>query len=545
MKILVAAMLLVCVCPGVHAKEKAADVPKTAAELSVDHGYVRVSMPQWELAGDFSLRARDKKRKDFIPPLKERIGTRSYGGWIPAGDYDVLDSVAVDGSKYLAVTVKPGEITDLGVLLRVPLGGYEYMLVPMRDSESEEEGKTLLATLASVVKSPNVNYWNPTELPRAARFSDASSGLDLIADLIQAYDRKVNKPPLAKQLRGAKSVGELMTLAKSAMPPRVEESAIDASSNLYYGADLGQMRVRHPDGTWGSLDTGVLTEISAVEVSGQQIIAGTLRGQLLSSTDGGQSWRVARALDAHEAILDIDRAGSRWLVLAAPFVDTPAPTGYVASVPGTPRVWTLKDSLHVYSGTLDDFTDLALLKDIPMAPSWYAHWRGASESSVGHVVGGAYLLNTAAGLQKLDVATLAWSMAAKPDHRVDSFRISRDGKLLTAKRLQGAFSKVSVSEDMGGTWKPYSRPPYVVYDVVLDTPDSGIATRWNTNAFGVQLEVYAYDAKVKDWRKSYDAPQGCVQMLRDEHFDQRFCLTNGGSILSRRDNEWVVEFALE
>jgi hypothetical protein len=33
--------------------------------------------------------------------------------------------------------------------------------------------------------------------------------------------------------------------------------------------------------------------------------------------------------------------------------------------------------------------------------------------------------------------------------------------------------------------------------------------------------------------------------LRIVDFDQRFCLTTGGSILSRRDGEWVAEFALE
>jgi hypothetical protein len=120
-----------------------------------------------------------------------------------------------------------------------------------------------------------------------------------------------------------------------------------------------------------------------------------------------------------------------------------------------------------------------------------------------------------------------------------------DGTLITAMRIQGAFSKLSVSKDGGATWLAYSRPAYAIYDAVLETAEAGSASRWNSHTFTATLELYSYDATLKDWRKTAEAPAGCIQMLRDESYRQRFCLTSGGSILDRKDDKWVVEFAVE
>jgi hypothetical protein len=335
------------------------------------------------------------------------------------------------------------------------------------------------------------------------------------------------------------------------MAPRGDEAGVDRDGNLYYGADLGQIRVRRPDGTWNSLDTGSLTEITAVEAAGARLVAGDLRGVLRVSDDGGSSWTKAHGLIGNQAILDIDRVDSRWLVIAADFIDAPPPLGFVAAAPGTPRGWTLGARLYVYSGSRDDFTDLAPIREVALqqpgfsvAAVGFTRIRGLTETYAGHAAGGFYFLSTLKSLLRLDLATLQWS-EHDAGHRVDSIRISRDGKLITAKRLQGAFSKVSVSSDYGVTWIPYSRPPYVLYDVALETADSGESTRWNAGMFSAAIEFYAYDPKLKDWRKSFGTPEGCVQLLRDAEYQQRYCLTNGGSILARQGDTWVAEFALE
>lgn len=542
MKRLFACLAIACLASSAIAAKKA---EPTAAERAATHGYLRVTMPQWEFASEFRVTSLQGKKQTFVPELKERRGLDCWGGWIAAGEYQITGILGADGKPYAPIVVRAGELTDLGVLLRVPLGGYEYMIVPSSDAHSDADTEALRVTLAPLMKSADAIRWRPAQLPQPARFTEKSAGLGLIGDLLIAHDRKVNRPPLAKTLRETRDRDAFLALAKSTMPPREEEAGVDAAGNLYYGADLGQIRVRDTAGNWSSLDTGTLLEITAVEPSGNRLVAGNIRGQMLASDDRGQTWTVVRALDPSLAILDIDRAGSRWLVLAAPFVDVPPPLGFVAAQPGTPRAWTMRDKLLVFSGTQDDLADLAPIREAAMAPLWGAHWRGAAESVVGHVVNGIYLVNTVPGIQRLDLATMTWSLATSPGHRVDTIRLSTDGRIMTVKRQQGAFSKISTSTDLGDTWTPQSRPPYIIYDAAFETAGSGMATRWNMNAFSVSLEFYEYDPKVKDWRKAYESPPGCVQMLRDANFVQRFCLTSGGSVLAYRDGTWTAEFALE
>jgi hypothetical protein len=540
--------LLVLFSASVFAKK---EPPRTPEQLSADHGYVRVSLPQWEFASEFALLDLKSKKEAVQPRLQDRSGARSFAGWLPAGEYRVVGMEASPGAVYPPIVVRAGELTDLGVLLRVPIGGYEYLVVPTVDGEVERECATVASQLGALLKSPEFIRWRPGVLPRPTMFSDKSANLGLIADLLIAHDRKVNKPPLSKRLREARTIDEFLALAKTTLAPRGDEAGADGNGNLYYGADLGQIRVRRSEGSWDSLDTASLTEITAVEVTGTRLVAGDLRGVLRVSDDHGKTWAKAHGFADSQAILDIDRIDSRWLILAADFIDAPPPVGFVATAPGTPRGWTLGARLYVYSGVKDDFTDLAPIREVALqqpgfsvATVGFTRIRGLTDTYAGHAAGGFYFLSTLKNVSRMDLATLQWS-EHDAGHRVDSIRISRDAKLITAKRLQGAFSKVSVSSDYGLTWIPYSRPPYVLYDVALETPESGESTRWNAGLFSAAIEFYAYDSKVKDWRKTFGTPEGCVQLLRDAEYQQRYCLTNGGSILGRQGDTWVAEFALE
>jgi hypothetical protein len=225
-----------------------------------------------------------------------------------------------------------------------------------------------------------------------------------------------------------------------------------------------------------------------------------------------------------EAAIDIDRAGDRWLVLVAKF-----------GVRGLSH-------LIVYSSTADDLGGLTVLHEFPMTPG-PPHLIGMADTFVGRVTVDTYYLHTADLLHKLDLVTMQWS-SVKPAHRISAYSVSSDGKLLTAVHNQGAFSKVSVSDDGGTSWRSYKRPPYTIYDVHMETPESGTAARWNAHAFTSTLEFLEFDPAKKEWRKTHEAPQGCAQMLRDASYAQQYCLTSGGSILSYKDGSWVVEFAL-
>ena len=57
--------------------------------------------------------------------------------------------------------------------------------------------------------------------------------------------------------------------------------------------------------------------------------------------------------------------------------------------------------------------------------------------------------------------------ALKPGHAVTHLRITPATGTLTAFKGAGGFSKLSVSEDSGASWKSLDAPPYTVADVQL------------------------------------------------------------------------------
>jgi hypothetical protein len=506
----------------------AQEKPRNLADLAATHGFVRVSLPQWYFGDPPTLRGR---RGSYELERMAEDGPYAYGAWLPAGRYDIVGTVAADGTPYTPIVVEAGRMTSLGALLRVPVGGDELVLLPISHPEADEEAQAAQGRLGSVLPSSDILRWQPTAPAKPVHSGAPSRTSKAVAELVTDYERRVSQPRLSKQMKDARTSETLARLARLAVPPATEEAAVDGAGDLYFGADLGQLRVRHPDGTWGSVDTGTLDEITAVAADGDRIVAGTLRGLLIMSTDRGQSWQRLRPLDPGEIVVDIDHGHGAWIVLSVLTDEGETPWGPVRQ-------------LRVHVARHEDVDDLAAARQFP-AQIESARILGVSDALVGQLVDGAYIVNTVTGLEKLDLASMRWSSLTRPVHRIDAFHVSSDGTLITAMFSQGIFSKLSVSKDGGATWLAYPHPPNAIYDAVLETPDSGTATRWHAHTFSTTLEWYSYDAKAQEWRKTDEAPPGCLRLLRDESYHQRFCLTQGGSILDRKDGRWVAELAVE
>jgi hypothetical protein len=63
-------------------------------------------------------------------------------------------------------------------------------------------------------------------------------------------------------------------------------------------------------------------------------------------------------------------------------------------------------------------------------------------------------------------------------------------------------------------------------------------------AFSSTIEFLAYDAAGNTWKKTHDAPFGCVRVLRDAANVQRWCVTTGNSILNYDAGKWLAEFGV-
>jgi hypothetical protein len=501
-------------------------VVQSPAELKATHGFVHVSL----IRGMSGLTL--KGAEDHRLVRQPEHGAMAYGLWLPAGEYDIADMIGRDGTRYLPVTVGAGRLTDLGGLARMEVGGYENVTLPIRHAELAAETQKALEALKPHLREAAPIEWRPTAPPLAVRPPTPPSNLGLIVDLITEYERNRNKPPLNAQLKQARTIDEFYRGAVAVMPPQTDEPASDAAGNLYYGADLGQVRIRARDGQWSSVDTGTIQAITAVEVSGGMLVAGTANGQLRMSSDR-RTWRQAASLAADDAVVDIDRIGNRWLVLAARLQTNFAPGAYGG-------FYQTADLVKVYSTTADDLSGLALLREIPLTDKVFIQ-RGMAPRGQG--AGNVYYVTSVAELLKLDLTTLQWSTATNPGHGLHAFHVAKNG-LITAYRNQGVFSKLHLSSDQGASWRPAETPPYVFYDILFDAPDKGVATRFAMGAFSSSIEFLEYDAGQNKWQKTHEAPGGCARLLRDADNVQRYCLTTGNSILNYVGGKWIVEAAV-
>ena len=537
-RLLVLLLLAFCVCvPPLGAKEVAQD----PAALAGTHGYVRVSRPQVEFRTVFTLsplapKTRQEKKSTYELHAAPEFGPNAYGLWVPAGQYTLVGFTGKDETPYFPITVRAGEITDLRAMVRVPLGGYELVELALAHPEAAAELAAVRARFAPHLSSEAVTAWTPTAPPKSTSVGTAPTNLGVVGNLIVAHERKVNKPSLNKQLREATSIDEMWKLARLAMRPQCDEGAIDESGNLFYAANLGQVRMRSASGEWSSLDVGTLDNITAVETHGARLVAGTVRGSLFASEDRGAHWQKIASLGNGDGIFDIDRVGNRWLIVGAKATFMiPTPVGY--------RNMRAVHEVRVYTATGTAMTDLAALREIAI-PGDIQQWTGVTDTFAGAVHGSSYYIGAVNELLKLDVASLTWTTIQTP-HKVGGFRLSGAAPAITLSLSAGIRSKLSLSLDGGTTWTEYKRPAMVFYDARFDDADHGLATRFGVGLWTATIELLEYDSRAKDWKLRYEAPSGCMQLLRDAEDAQRFCVTNGGSILVHDADAWRAEFAVD
>lgn len=548
MRAILFAMGLMLALPAT-AKEK----PQVPAELAPTHGYVYVAFPKG--GGEAITVAPVAGGKDVVidtPAAATSLpAAHAFAKWLPAGRYKIKlwgvlkwpitpafgppDKPASDWPDGLEFDVQAGRVTDLGDLMPVNVGGYQFVVVPVPHPEHAGSLAEAIKPIAAVLKDSTPVPYTMTSVSGAITIQQQSTGLGLIADLLLAHDRKVNKPSTQDALIAAKDPKEFLRLLRGITPPLQDEPARLDDGTLYFPADLGQLRKRTPDGQWSSLGMDTLRQILAVEYANGRLVAGSDDGHLRASRDGGATWAELKALGRLESIIDIDHADGTWIVTSTEkFEDSKAPrgNGLVAAARGTPSV-----RLRVYTGRSDDLADLALSKEFVLAPKDQAGWLGAR----GQLAGGRYYVLAGTALQRLDLASGQWKTIT-PGARISSHRIDPTTGVVSALWSQGAFSKVHISSDHGDTWTQIGRPPYIIHDVQMDSADRGWASRWNMNAFSGVWETYTFVPAKNDWDKSGEAPFNC-RLMRIAPDLPVLCFAPDASILGLHDGKWEAEFS--
>lgn len=523
--------LLSCALSGtVSAKKPAAPTPQLAAT----HGYVVVSFPKglgmaprvlWQNEGAPSpVRFQRADGTGESIGLEQRQGEiLSYGAWLPAGEYRIAKWGIDDWKQDARFDVRAGRITDLGSLLVVDVGGYAIQVVPAPKSAAlETSAERAAQQFASVLADPQPLGWTPPTTPWPLIERDAPYGTAGLLGALEnqkSFDR--NRPDAIASLRDQPSNDALLRQLKTLTPP-IDIGRIAPDGTAYFPADYGVVRVRKPDGTWISRDTGTLERIHVVAVRDGALLAGTSTGRVLYSADDGATWTQTGRTGEREMMTDISRVGDRWFLAATRWVDHEKAGANTVAI-------------RIYTATRDDASDLTLLREMPFGKKVPVFWIGRAQGG-----SDAYFVNMPDGLQRYDAATGQWAKASIPDP-VSSFRIDDTGRVVTAFKLGGFSGRAYVSHDGGLTWKARARPFLGYADAMFDADDTGTAFRIEFGPKTERWEMHAYDAAKNEWARVNFLPVRC-RPVRTGAGAPALCVTTGFDVYALRDGKWQVDF---
>ncbi len=456
---------------------------------------------------------------------REGAGGRAFGAWLAPGEYRLSNWDTYPWGDYASFRVEAGRVTDLGSLMPYNIGGYQEVVLPLRAAENAHVVDEVFKQYGSLLTSTDPITWTPTSVPQPIQLTQGYTGLGLIADMLMAHDRKVNKPSTIAQLKGATSTEEFLHLARSVTAPLYIHPAQDPGGNFYFGADLGQIRIRHADGNWSGIGMDTLHSLSAVAYVDGVLYAGSDDGVLRSSADGGQTWHDVRSFGKDQAIIDIEHEDTTWIVTTAHQLLTD--NGAVRP-----------DEMTVYTTQQGGLDALEKSREFLLEKKLLG-WVGA----MGQLVHGSYFISTHDGLYRYDLAPRQWKTVTPPSN-ITTFHVDPATGVVSTLLSKGAFSKVFISSDKGDSWKGVKRPPYLIADVQFDNPTKGYAIRAESGAFKVTWEIYTYDASADDWIQESKAPPLCVPQRVSASLPV-YCIASDGSILSKRGNDWNVEFSAQ
>jgi len=500
-------------------------VAQAPDQLKATHGFVYVELPKDPPSNTLQLRALSGGATFSL--ARSDLAPKGFGAWVPAGDYEVPSMVRDSKGSYTPIRVTAGRMTDLGGIVSFDVGGNMRVLLPFRHPEFEAHRQLALDKNRAHLSSPEPIEWTPSAPPKPYDVGTPGTGLGLIADLLMTYNTHVNKPTVSQQLKSAATIPEFLAITKTIQPPATAPAA-DAAGNHYYGADLGQVRVRDPQGTWQALDTGTVATITAVAVDDRRLIAGTNEGTLRISDDLGKTWKSGGMITGGEAVVDIDAVSAQVLIVSTRTVSGAANAAMV-------------DQIQVNSVNRADFSDPRLLRRITLKEPVHSLLASGIRAQV---LGDFYFVNAFEELARYDLAAKTWKNVY-PGHAVALFDAEPRTGLLSTFRNQGVFSKLSTSSDNGDSWQTRETPPYGVERLHMRATDAGDATRWNPGAFTVTMETYRLKPGAPKWEKTGETPPtACPRTVHDVAYTQVFCVTSSNSILKLTDGgKLAVEFA--
>ena len=442
------------------------------------------------------------------------------GVWVPEGEYRFENSSGHTPVGYSNIAVKAGRITDLQTITDLKIGGYKSYLLPVPNAENSAKVVALSAEFNSYIKDPTPLSWDIAGIPKPIdEVTPIFLTAGLVGALIMQVERNVNTPSINKQMESATTVADVVRLAKKAAKPTAFYGKADQQGNLYYGAELGQIRVRKTNGEWDAIDTGRLQQVTAVGVSGSTLIAGFRDGYISVSQDLGASWKQLDHPDSAAYVAGVDKVGKHWVILLARKVNIYTPINYEA----------------VYVADNDQLNDLKKIKEITIKDNsvfWHRTW----------VANGLYYFNAYPDIHQFDESSMTFKRIPTP-FNVTGYSVSPTGNIMSAFKFNGPFASFYTSTNQGLSWETRKFPASM--EVIFLDEHKAQAPHWNQGALKSTIELMEYDANNNSWHKTVDAPADCRQMLWNAELEAKFCLLSSGTLAELNGKTWVEKFKVD
>jgi len=526
MRIVALLALLICWSAACEGKEPVTQDPKA---LAPTHGYVFANAPKGAdlleitpVAGGKAVRLVERAESAAAQGVWVQEGDHLVRGvtkqglWVPEGEYFVSRWGDATWQPEQRFRVQAGRVTDLGSLVTFGIGASYRIFASLRPVEETHAIDGVLKEFDAVLSQKEPISWHQSKPSDPSRIAIAPGDKGLIPDLFRSAAFKNSQPPLVRSLLAAATPDQLLADAREITSPITEEAAIDESGRLYFGADLGVLRIRTPDARWTSVAMDTLHKISAVEWSDGMLVTGSDDGVLRRSKDGGGSWSELNRIGG-EAIIDIDHADGVWLL--------------TTSRAQGPQI----DRISVYKASQADLSDLVKLRDFAVEQKRLAYWFGARPQTRGQ----KFTLGIER-LYQLDIPTMAWNELPVP-FDVSTFWIDEKSGAIAALN-SGFRQEIATSLDNGKSWtKIKHKPKFRVVDVQFEGKDRGYASRLFQDPTTSYWNTYDYDPTDEDWRVTSRAPSNC-EPLRVSMSMPVLCLQSDGSIQRLEfDGNWTVE----
>lgn len=127
--------------------------------LHTTHGYVFVDFPNGGLASTMRLTSKSEGSEHKLVKRMAEDNSLTFGAWLPEDTYTITEywDQEVDGLP--PVTVTAGRITNMGDLVPMDVGGYEFVLAPYHQNTTRDKLSLVRAEFRGYLADDEAILW--------------------------------------------------------------------------------------------------------------------------------------------------------------------------------------------------------------------------------------------------------------------------------------------------------------------------------------------------------------------------------------------------